>query len=66
MNYFRNARLSTKLFLSMLLVTSVIFVTITLVTFSIVRDLTLNSQKEKASLLIDTVNPTVSLPFSRA
>lgn len=61
MNYFRNARLSTKLFLSMLLVTSVIFVTITLVTFSIVRDLTLNSQKEKASLLIDTVNPTVSL-----
>lgn len=45
----------------MLLVTSVIFITITLVTFSIVRDLTLNSQKEKASLLIDTVNPAISL-----
>ncbi|MCI4405905.1 MAG: EAL domain-containing protein [Sulfuricurvum sp.] len=61
MNYFKNARLSTKLFLLLSMVTFIIFGTITLVTFSIVRDLTLNSQKEKALLLIDTVSPTVSL-----
>lgn len=61
MNYFKKFRLSTKLFVSLLLTTFIIFITITLVTFSIVRDLTLNSQKEKASLLIDAVNPTVSL-----
>lgn len=61
MNYFKNARLSTKLFISLLFATFIIFITITFVTFSIVRDLTLNSQKEKASLLIDTINPAVSL-----
>lgn len=61
MNRFINARLSTKLFMTLFLVTLIIFMTITLATFSIVRDLTLNSQKEKASLLIDTVSPAVSL-----
>jgi len=61
MNRFKNARLSTKLFTTLTLVTFIIFTTITLVTFFIVRDLTMNSQKEKAALLIDTVNPTVSL-----
>ncbi|WP_295054282.1 GGDEF domain-containing phosphodiesterase [Sulfuricurvum sp.] len=61
MNRFINARLSTKLFMTLVLVTLIIFITITLATFSIVRDLTLTSQKEKASLLIDTVSPAVSL-----
>ncbi|HLD23143.1 MAG TPA: hypothetical protein VJA83_04310, partial [Sulfuricurvum sp.] len=61
MNRFKNARLSTKLFTALTLVTFIIFTTITLVTFFIVRDLTMNSQKEKASLLIDTVNPAVSI-----
>ncbi|MDP3290456.1 MAG: EAL domain-containing protein [Sulfuricurvum sp.] len=61
MNRFKNARLSTKLFTALTLVTLIIFTTITLVTFFIVRDLTITSQKEKATLLIDTVNPTVSL-----
>jgi len=61
MNLFKNARLSTKLFVTLVLGTFVLFLTATLVTFWIVRDLTLNSQKEKAYLLIDAVNPAVSL-----
>jgi diguanylate cyclase (GGDEF)-like protein len=61
MNYFKNFRLSTKLFITLLLGTFILFLAATLVTFWIVRDLTLNSQKEKASLLIDAVKPTVSL-----
>lgn len=61
MNFFKNARLSTKLFVTLVLGTFVLFLTATLVTFWIVRDLTLNSQKEKAYLLIDAVNPAVSL-----
>jgi len=61
MNRFKNARLSTKLFTALTLVTFIIFTTVTLVTFFIVRDLTINSQKEKAALLIDTVNPAISL-----
>ncbi len=61
MNRFKNARLSTKLFATLIFTTSIIFITITMVTFLIVRDLTINVQKEKASLLIDTVKPAVSL-----
>lgn len=61
MNFFKNARLSTKLFVTLVLGTFILFLTVTLVTFWIVRDLTLNSQKEKAYLLIDAVNPAVSL-----
>jgi len=61
MNFFKNARLSTKLFVTLVVGTFVLFLTATLVTFWIVRDLTLNSQKEKAYLLIDAVNPAVSL-----
>ncbi|ADR34144.1 diguanylate cyclase/phosphodiesterase with extracellular sensor [Sulfuricurvum kujiense DSM 16994] len=61
MNFFKNARLSTKLFVTLVMGTFILFLTVTLITFWIVRDLTLNSQKEKAYLLIDAVNPAVSL-----
>ncbi|HEX5330078.1 putative bifunctional diguanylate cyclase/phosphodiesterase [Sulfuricurvum sp.] len=61
MNRFKHARLSTKLFMALIFAAVMIFIAITLVTFSIVRDLTMNSQKEKATLLLDTVNPAVSL-----
>lgn len=61
MNRFKNARLSTKLFTMMIIVSLVIFSAITIITFSIVRDLTMKSQKEKAALLIDAVEPSVSL-----
>lgn len=61
MNRFKNARLSTKLFTTLVLVTFIIFMTITWITFSIVKDLTINSQKEKAALLIDSIRPSVSL-----
>ncbi len=58
---FRQARLSTKLFVSLILAAIIVFGIITIATFSIVRDLTINSQKEKAMLLIDAVDPSVSL-----
>lgn len=61
MNYFKNARLSTKLFSTLVIMFLIIFATGTLVTFMIVRDLTMNTQKEKASLLIDAVEPSISL-----
>ncbi|MFY9142032.1 EAL domain-containing protein [Sulfuricurvum sp.] len=61
MNRFKHARLSTKLFAMMIIISFVIFTTITLITFSIVRDLTMNSQNEKAVLLLDAVEPSVSL-----
>lgn len=61
MNNFKNARLSTKLFFSLVITFLIIFITVTLVTFMIVRDLTMNTQKEKAALLIDAVEPSISL-----
>jgi c-di-GMP phosphodiesterase len=61
MKLFKDARLSTKLFTMMITVSLVIFTIITIITFSIVRDLTMNSQKEKAILLIDAVEPSISL-----
>ncbi len=61
MNLFKHTRLSTKLFTTLILVALIIFTIITAITFSIVRDLTMTSQKEKATLLIDAVEPSVSL-----
>ncbi|MGD9655878.1 MAG: EAL domain-containing protein [Sulfuricurvum sp.] len=61
MKLFKNARLSTKLFTSLVIASVVLFFIITLATFAIVRDLTMNSQKEKAALLIDAVEPSISL-----
>lgn len=61
MTRFKNARLSTKLFFSLVITFLIIFATVTLVTFMIVRDLTMNTQKEKAALLIDAVEPSISL-----
>src|SRR3990167_7770557 len=61
MNRFKNARLSTKLFFSLVITFLIILATITFVTFVIVRDLTMNTQKEKAALLIDAVEPSISL-----
>lgn len=61
MKHLKNARLSTKLFTSLVIATIILFSIITLFTVAIVRDVTMNSQKEKAALLIDTVEPSVSL-----
>lgn len=61
MTRFKNARLSTKLFFSLVITFLIIFATVTLVTFMIVRDLTMNTQKEKAALLIDAIEPSISL-----
>ncbi|MCK9372931.1 MAG: EAL domain-containing protein [Sulfuricurvum sp.] len=61
MIFLDKTRLSTKIISTFSVVTIVIFTTITLVTFHIVRDLTLNSQEEKASLLIDAVKSSVAI-----
>ncbi|MDD2781333.1 GGDEF domain-containing phosphodiesterase [Sulfuricurvum sp.] len=61
MNRFKNARLSSKLFITLVVTFLIVFATVTLVTFIIVRDLTMNTQKEKAALLIDAVEPSLSL-----
>lgn len=58
---FQNTRLSTKIFAILLTASVTLIVIVTIATFTIVRELTMNSQKEKASLLIDTIKPTVSL-----
>lgn len=58
---FKQARLSTKIFTSLILATIIVFGIITISTFSIVRNLTINTQKDKALLLIDAVEPSVSL-----
>lgn len=61
MNRLKNARLSTKIFITLTIAAFIVFTTIAYVTFTIVRDLTMNSQKEKAALLINAVEPSVSL-----
>ncbi len=61
MNYFKHARLSTKLFISLIFAAIIVFSIIAISTFTIVQNLTTAAQKEKATLLIDAVEPSVSL-----
>ena len=61
MNRFTNARLSTKIIMTLLIGGGVIFAISTLATYWIVRDLTLDTQKEKASLLIQSIEPSVAI-----
>jgi len=61
MNRFSHARLSTKIIMTLLIGGFVIFGVSTLTTYWIVRDLTMNTQKEKASLLIQSVEPAVAI-----
>lgn len=61
MSRFSNARLSTKIIMTLLIGGSLIFAVSTLATYWIVRDLTMNTQKEKASLLIQSVEPSVAI-----
>ena len=61
MSRFSNARLSTKIIMTLLIGGSLIFAVSTLVTYWIVRDLTMNTQKEKASLLMQSVEPSVAI-----
>lgn len=61
MTNLKNARLSTKIFISLILAAIIVFGIITISTFTIVRNLTINTQKEKALLLIEAVEPSVSL-----
>lgn len=57
----KNARLSTKIITTLIIAAVFVFSAITLVTFTIVRDLTVNSQKEKAAFLIEAIEPSVAL-----
>lgn len=61
MNRFKNARLSSKIFFILILTSIVIFTIVASSTFTILRTLTLNTQKEKATLLIEAVQPSVAL-----
>ncbi|MFZ2889714.1 EAL domain-containing protein [Sulfuricurvum sp.] len=61
MNRFQTARLSTKIFVTLILASLVLFSIVTIGTFLIVRELTLNSEKEKAALLIKAIEPSLSL-----
>lgn len=56
-----NLRISTKIIAILTLSAFLFFAVITLATFSIVRDVTINTQREKASLLIDTIAPSVAI-----
>ncbi|MDD4854659.1 MAG: EAL domain-containing protein [Sulfuricurvum sp.] len=58
---FNDARLSTKIISTLIFGVVIISSVVTLVTFWIVRDLTMNTQKEKAALLLDTVEPSVAI-----
>ena len=61
MSRFSNARLSTKIIMTLLIGGSLIFAISTLATYWIVRGLTMNTQKEKASLLIQSVETSVAI-----
>jgi diguanylate cyclase (GGDEF)-like protein len=56
-----NARISTKIITTLIAAALLFFGIITMATFTIVRDVTMNAQQEKASLLIETIAPSVSL-----
>lgn len=58
---FNDARISTKIISTLIFGVVVISSVVTLVTVWIVRDLTMNAQKEKAALLLDTVEPSVAI-----
>lgn len=61
MNYFQNARLSTKIITTLIFGVVIVVSVVTLSTFIIIRDLTMHTQQEKAALLIDTVEPSVAV-----
>lgn len=58
---FNDARISTKIISTLIFGVVIISSVVTLVTVWIVRDLTMNAQKEKAALLLDTVEPSVAI-----
>lgn len=61
MTHLKNIRISTKIISTLVITALIVFATVTWSTFSIVRDLTLASQKEKGELLIDTVEPSLAV-----
>jgi hypothetical protein len=61
MTHLKNIRISTKIISTLVIIALIVFATVTWSTFSIVRDLTLASQKEKGELLIDTVEPSLAV-----
>ncbi|MDD2266633.1 bifunctional diguanylate cyclase/phosphodiesterase [Sulfuricurvum sp.] len=56
-----NLRISTKIISMLILSAFLFFAVITFVTLSIVRDVTMNTQREKASLLINTIAPSAAI-----
>lgn len=58
---FHQIRISTKIISSLILTAGIGFFTITYVTFTIVNELSLKNQQEKALLLIETIKPSIEL-----
>lgn len=56
-----NARISTKIIGTLIITAFLFFAIITMATFTIVRDVTMNAQREKAALLIETIEPSIAL-----
>jgi diguanylate cyclase (GGDEF)-like protein len=61
MNYFKNAKLTTKIFVALASGGSALFLLLLLSTYLIVRDTTLNAEEQKAHLLLDTVDKSVAI-----
>lgn len=59
--FFRQKKLSTKIVLLLVTAAFFSFLVVSSATYLIVRNLTIDGQKQKAALLIDTIAPSVSL-----
>ncbi|MDP3464230.1 MAG: EAL domain-containing protein [Sulfuricurvum sp.] len=61
MNNFKNAKLSTKIFITLITAGSIILLVLLLSTYFIVRHTTLSAEEQKARLLLDTVDKSVAI-----
>lgn len=61
MNNFKNAKLSTKIFITLIAAGSIILLVLLLSTYFIVRNTTLSAEEQKARLLLDTVDKSVAI-----
>lgn len=61
MNQFKNALLSTKIFITLVSGGSILLLVLLLSTYLIVRDTTLDAEEQKAHLLLDTVDKSIAV-----
>ena len=61
MKYFKNAKLSTKIFISLISGGSILILILLLSTYFIVRNTTLDAEKQKANLLLETIDKSIAI-----